>query len=82
MLSAIGLCGELFHTPTGKAFADIPVNDHRETWSIRRFTSALPSTPAASISISPMSSGAQSKSVPRDGGWLLLHRSGSAGPRK
>jgi hypothetical protein len=35
MLSAIGLRGELFHTPTGKAFADIPMNDHRETWPIR-----------------------------------------------
>jgi hypothetical protein len=34
MLSAIGLRGELFHTPTDKAFA-IPVNDHRETWPIR-----------------------------------------------
>jgi hypothetical protein len=35
MLNAIGLCGELFHTPSGAAFADIPVNNHRETWSIR-----------------------------------------------
>jgi hypothetical protein len=35
MLSAFGLRGELFHTPTGKAFAEIPMNDQRETWSIR-----------------------------------------------
>ena len=43
MLTAIGLCGELFHTPAGAAFADIPVNNHRETWPIRsqRFRSWL-----------------------------------------
>ena len=43
MLSAIELCGELFHTPAGAAFADIPVNNHRETWAIRsqRFRSWL-----------------------------------------
>ena len=35
MLTAIGLCGGLFHTPTGAAFADILVNNHRETWPIR-----------------------------------------------
>ena len=34
MLSAIGLCGELFHTPAGAAYAHIPVNSHRETWPI------------------------------------------------
>jgi hypothetical protein len=35
MLRAIGRCGELFHTPAGAAYADIPVNNHRETWPIR-----------------------------------------------
>lgn len=28
-------CGELFHTATGTAFADLLVDDHRETWAIR-----------------------------------------------
>ena len=43
MLTATALCGELFHTPAGTAFADIPVNNHRETWPIRstRFRSWL-----------------------------------------
>jgi hypothetical protein len=43
MLTAIGLCGELFHSPTGTAFADIMVNGHRETCPIRstRFRSWL-----------------------------------------
>jgi hypothetical protein len=43
MLTAIGLAGELFHTATGAALADIPVNGHRETWPIRskRFRSWL-----------------------------------------
>jgi hypothetical protein len=35
MLTAIGLSGELFHTPAGTAFAHIRVNGHRETWPIR-----------------------------------------------
>ena len=35
MLTAIGLSGELFHSAAGTAFADIPVNGHRETWPIR-----------------------------------------------
>jgi hypothetical protein len=35
MLSKIALCGELFHSKTGVAFADILVNGHRETWPIR-----------------------------------------------
>ena len=35
MLTELGQCGELFHTPAGTAYADIPVNDHRETWPIR-----------------------------------------------
>ena len=112
MLTAIGLCGDLFHTAAGTAFADIPVNGHRETWPIRskrfrswlrrchyqatgeaasaaahplsarsawkrgrnsmvrsaRSTSASPSMPDASISISPMSTGARSKSDRTDGG--------------
>ena len=39
-LTKMGLCDELFHTATGTAFADIPVNNHRETWPIR--SSAVP----------------------------------------
>ena len=35
MRTELGQCGELFHTPAGTAFADIPVKDHRETWPIR-----------------------------------------------
>jgi NAD dependent epimerase/dehydratase family len=36
-----GRCGELFHTPSGTAFADIPVNDPRETgpYASKRFRS-------------------------------------------
>ena len=29
------LCEELFHTPTGVAFADFITDGHRETWPIR-----------------------------------------------
>jgi hypothetical protein len=44
MLIEFGQCGELFHTPAGAAYADIPLTDHRETWPIRskRFRSWLP----------------------------------------
>jgi hypothetical protein len=35
MLSKLALCGELFHSTTGVAFAGILVNGHRETWPIR-----------------------------------------------
>ena len=35
MLTAFGHRGELFHTATGTAFANILVNGHRETWPIR-----------------------------------------------
>src|SRR5258705_6025794 len=35
MLSQIGACGELFHTATGTAYADLLVDGHRETWPIR-----------------------------------------------
>jgi hypothetical protein len=35
MLSEAPLVGGLFHTASGTAFADIPINDHRETWPIR-----------------------------------------------
>jgi hypothetical protein len=35
MLTKVGLCEELFHTATGTAFADILVNEHRETWPVR-----------------------------------------------
>jgi hypothetical protein len=35
MLTQIAACGELFHTATGIAFADIMVDGHRETWPIR-----------------------------------------------
>jgi hypothetical protein len=31
----MALCGELFHSTTGVAFADILVNGHRETCPIR-----------------------------------------------
>src|ERR1700730_10707158 len=43
MLPEFGQCGELFHTPSGTAFADIPVKDHQETWPIRskRFRSCF-----------------------------------------
>jgi hypothetical protein len=39
----VGAARELFHTATGTAFADIPLNDHRETWPVRskRFRSWL-----------------------------------------
>jgi hypothetical protein len=35
MLTEIGACGELFHTATGTAFADLLVDGHWETWPIR-----------------------------------------------
>jgi hypothetical protein len=35
MLTQIEACGELFHTATGTAFADLLVDGHRETWPIR-----------------------------------------------
>src|ERR1700758_5125315 len=35
MLTQIAACGELFHTATGTAFADLLVDGHRETWPIR-----------------------------------------------
>jgi hypothetical protein len=35
MFTEIGACGELFHTATGTAFADLLVDGHRETWPIR-----------------------------------------------
>jgi hypothetical protein len=35
MLTQIAACSELFHTPTGTAFADLLVDGHRETWPIR-----------------------------------------------
>jgi hypothetical protein len=43
MLAHLGAPNQLFHTPAGTAFADIPVNEHRETWPIRskRFCSWL-----------------------------------------
>ena len=33
----ISLCNniELFHTPSGEAFATVSVNDHHETWGIK-----------------------------------------------
>jgi hypothetical protein len=34
-LIKIGVTGELFHTTTGTAFADLWINDQRETWPIR-----------------------------------------------
>jgi hypothetical protein len=43
LLPEFGQCGELFHTPSGTAFADIPVKEHQETWPLRskRFRSWL-----------------------------------------
>jgi hypothetical protein len=35
MLDEMVLCEELFHTPTGVAFADFITDGHRETWPIR-----------------------------------------------
>src|SRR5260221_6087011 len=35
MLTEIAACGELFHTATGTAFADLLVEGHRESWPIR-----------------------------------------------
>ena len=35
MLTQIAACGELFHTATGTAFADLLIDGHRETWPIR-----------------------------------------------
>src|SRR5262249_3102937 len=35
MFTQIEACGELFHTATGTAFADLLVDGHRETWPIR-----------------------------------------------
>jgi hypothetical protein len=35
MLTEMMLCEELFHTPTGVAFADFVTDSHRETWPIR-----------------------------------------------
>ena len=32
------LCEELFHSPSGVAFADFITEGHRETWPIRRKT--------------------------------------------
>ena len=35
MLNEMVLCEELFHTPSGVAFADFITEGHRETWPIR-----------------------------------------------
>ena len=35
MLINIAVCGELFHTATGTAYADLVIDGHRETWPIR-----------------------------------------------
>src|SRR5262249_42234049 len=35
MFTQIAACGELFHTATGTAFADLQVDGHRATWPIR-----------------------------------------------
>jgi hypothetical protein len=35
---ATGVTGELFHTPTGVAFADLTINGERQTWAIRSDT--------------------------------------------
>ena len=36
--AAAGVTGELFHTPTGVAFADLTINGERQTWAIRSKT--------------------------------------------
>jgi hypothetical protein len=43
MLTTMGASGELFHTATGTAYADLLIDGHRETWPIRnkRFRSWL-----------------------------------------
>jgi hypothetical protein len=43
MLTQFAACGELFHTASGTAFADIMIDGHRETWPIRskRFRAGL-----------------------------------------
>jgi hypothetical protein len=35
MLTTMGASGELFHTATGAAYADLLIDGHRETWPIR-----------------------------------------------
>jgi hypothetical protein len=35
MLEEMALCEEVFHTPSGVAFADVITDGHRETWPIR-----------------------------------------------
>jgi hypothetical protein len=35
MLEEMTVCEEVFHTPTGTAFADVITDGHRETWPIR-----------------------------------------------
>jgi hypothetical protein len=35
MLNEMPLCEELFHTPSGVAFADFITDGHREAWPIR-----------------------------------------------
>jgi hypothetical protein len=35
MLTQLWASGELFHTATGTAYADLLVDGHRETWPIR-----------------------------------------------
>jgi hypothetical protein len=35
LLIKLALAGELFHTITGTAFADVPFKGRRETWPIR-----------------------------------------------
>src|SRR6266567_9078921 len=35
MLTQIAACGELFHSATGTAFADLLIDGHRESWPIR-----------------------------------------------
>ena len=35
ILLSVAASATLFHTPQGDAFADVKINGHRETWSIR-----------------------------------------------
>jgi hypothetical protein len=55
MLTELAQCGDLFHTSAGTAYADIPVNDHQETWPIRskRFRTWLRRCHASGEAASP-----------------------------
>src|SRR5262249_65668 len=49
MLTEIGACSDLFHTPTGAALADIMIDGHRETWPIRSKNSQRSTGPRTAL---------------------------------